>query len=241
MPQFVQPFELSDDALRLREFIFEYWTSKKVAPNLRNIFEAIGLDRRRTQKALKELQLAIMVVVNQESQNCDILKAPPFSSFPSQAELYIDGEFHSYIGCASEAMAVSNMPPFQDKECRIESFCACCLAPITIVDKAFTMLSCDPVGVLWHVNKNPWDWGNVDMGSMCDSMNFVLDAEHARNYEMQTGTRGVFCSIDAGKEFVRYTATIRMHDYNWPPGTMDPPAIIERFRSLGCDVSVWGA
>ena len=241
MPQFVQPFEFSEDALRLREFIFEYWTSRKVAPNLRNIFEAIGLDRRRTQKALKELQLGIIVVVNQESQNCDILKAPPFSSFPSQAELYIDGEFHSYIGCASEAMAVSNMPPFQDKECRIESFCACCLAPITIIDKAFKMMSCDPEGVLWHVYKNPWDWGNVDMGSMCDSMNFVLDAEHARNYEMQTGTRGVFCPIEAGKEFVRYTATIRMHDYNWPPGIMDPPAIIERFRSLGCDVSVWGA
>jgi hypothetical protein len=66
MPQFVQPFELSEDALRLREFIFEYWCSKKVAPNLRNIFEATGLHRRRTQKALKELQLAIMVVVNQE-------------------------------------------------------------------------------------------------------------------------------------------------------------------------------
>jgi hypothetical protein len=226
MPQFVQPFELTEDALRLREFIFEYWCSRKVAPNLRNVFEAIGLDRRRTQKALKELQLAIMVVVNQESQNCDILKAPPF---------------HSYIGCASEAMAVSNMPPFQDKECRIESFCACCLAPITIIDKAFTMLSCDPDGVLWHVNKNPWDWGNIDMGSMCDSMNFVLDAEHAHRYEMQTGTRGVSCSIEAGKEFVRYTATTRMHDYNWPPGIMDPPAIIERFRLLGCDVSVWGA
>jgi hypothetical protein len=241
MPQFVKPFDFSEDALRLRQFIFEYWCSRKVAPNLRNIFEGIGLDRRRTQKALKELQLGIIVVVNQETQNCDILKAPPFSSFPSQAELYVDGEFHSYIGCASEAMAVSNMPPFQDKECRIESFCACCLAPITIVDKAFTMQSCDPEGVLWHVNKNPWDWGNVDMGSMCDSMNFVLDADHARNYEMQTGTRGVFCPIAAGKEFVRYTATIRMHDYNWPPGMMDPPAIIERFRSLGCDVSVWGA
>jgi hypothetical protein len=72
-------------------------------------------------------------------------------------------------------------------------------------------------------------------------MNFVLDADHARNYEMQTGTRGVCCPIEAGKEFVRYTATIRMHDYNWPPGIMDPTAIIERFRSLGCDVSVWGA
>jgi len=241
MPQFVQPFQFSDDALRLRQFIFEYWCARKVAPNMRNIHEGIGLDRRQIQKALKELQLGIIVVVNQEAQNCDILKAPPFSSFPSQVELYIDDEFHSYIGCASEGMAVSNMPPFQDKECRIESFCACCLEPITIIDKSFKMLSCEPAGVLWHVNKSPWDWGNVDMGSMCDSMNFVMNAEHARNYEMQTGTRGVHCPIEAGKEFVRYTAEIRMHDYHWPPGVMDPPLIIERFRGLGCDVSVWGA
>ena len=84
MPQFVQPFEFSEDALRLREFIFEYWTSRKVAPNLRNIFEAIGLDRRRTQKALKELQLGIIVVVNQESQNCDILKAPRSPRFQAR-------------------------------------------------------------------------------------------------------------------------------------------------------------
>src|SRR6266480_7929254 len=137
MPQYVEPFEFTDDALRLRQFIFEYWCERKVAPNLRNIAEGIGFDRRRTQQALKQLQLGIMVVVNQETQNCDILKAPPFSSFPSQAELYLDDEFHSYIGCASEAMAVSNMPPFQGKECRLESYCACCLQPITIISNTF--------------------------------------------------------------------------------------------------------
>lgn len=241
MPQYVPPFEFTDDALALRQFIFEYWCSRKVAPNLRNIHEALGFDRRRIQNALKQLQLGIIVVVNQEAQNADILKAPPFSSFPSQVELYIDDEFHSYIGCASEAMAVSNMPPFQGKECRLESFCACCLEPITIVDRSFEMLSCEPGGVLWHVSKSPWDWGNVDMGSMCDAMNFVMNAEHAERYERQIGARGVSCPIGAAKEFVRYTAEIRMHDYHWPPGVMDPAAIIERFRSLGCDVSAWGA
>lgn len=241
MAQNVPPFEYTEDALRLRQFIFEFWCERKVAPNLRHIHEALGMHRRQIQQALKQLQLGITVVVNQDAQNCDILKAPPFSSFPCQVELYVDGEFHSYIGCASEGMAVSNMPPFQGKECRLESFCACCLEPITIVDRSFEMLSCDPGGVLWHVSKNPWDWGNVDMGSMCDSMNFVLNEEHAERYERQIGARGVFCSIAAGKEFVSYTAKTRMHDYHWPPGAMDPPAIIERFRSLGCDVSVWGA
>ena len=241
MPQMMPPFELTDDAKALRQFIFEYWCSRGVAPNLRNIFEGIGFDRRRTSNALKQLQQAIMVVVNQDATNCDILKAPPFSSFPSQVELYIDDQFHSYIGCASEALAVSNMPPFQGKECRLEAFCACCLEPITIIDKSFELISCDPGDVLWHVSRSPWDWGNVDMGSMCDAMNFVMNAEHAEAYERQIGMRGVTTSLDGGKEFVRYTATIRMHDYHWPPGIMDPADIIERFRGLGCDVSVWGA
>jgi len=46
----------------------------------------------------------------------------------------------------------------------------------------------------------------------------VLDAEHAERYERQIGMRGVTTSLEGGKEFVRYTATIRMHDYHWPPG-----------------------
>ena len=55
----------------------------------------------------KELQLGIVITVDEDTHNCNLLKAPPFSSFPSQVELYIDDKFHSYIGCASEAMAVS--------------------------------------------------------------------------------------------------------------------------------------
>ena len=47
--------------------------------------------------------------------------------------------------------------------------------------------------------------------------------------------------IGAAKEFVRYTAETRMHNYHWPVAGMDPAAIIERFRSLGADVSAWGA
>ena len=101
MPQNVEPFEFTEDALRLRQFIFEYWCDRGFGPNYRNVHEALGLDRRRIMQAYKQLQLGIIVVVNQDSQNCDLLKAPPFSSFPSQVELYIDDKFHSYIGCAS--------------------------------------------------------------------------------------------------------------------------------------------
>ncbi|MFN8027809.1 MAG: hypothetical protein U0W40_16055 [Acidimicrobiia bacterium] len=39
------------------------------------------------------------------------------------------------------------------------------------------------------MSRSPWDWGNVDMGSMCDAMNFVMNEEHAERYERQIGMR----------------------------------------------------
>lgn len=240
MPQNVPSWEWSDHALRLRQFVFEFWCANGRGPNYRNVHEAIGLSRREIIQAYKELQLGIVVVVDEDAQNCNLIKAPPFSSFPSQVELYIDDRFHSWVGCASEAMAVSNMPPFQGKDCRLEAFCACCLEPITIVSNTMHITRVSSPDVRVHINTSPWDWINVDMERMCDSMNFVLDDEHADRYERQTATRGIRCTLAQATEFSRSVGTARMHDYHWPVGRMDPAAVIERFRASGVDVSPWG-
>ena len=78
-------------------------------------------------QAYKELQTGIVMVVDQDSPNCDILKIAAVLAFPSQVEMYIDDRFHSFIGCAHEAVAVSKMPHFAGKEVRLESYSACCL------------------------------------------------------------------------------------------------------------------
>ena len=53
------------------------------------------------------------------------------------------------------------------------------------------------------------------MMHMCDSMNFVIDADHADRVERQICRRGVLLDLDQTTEFVTYTATQRMHDYHW--------------------------
>ena len=63
----------------VRKFIFDFWAETGRAPNLRHMHEGTGLARRRIVQALKLLQTGIVVVVDQDSPNCDILKAPPFS------------------------------------------------------------------------------------------------------------------------------------------------------------------
>ena len=119
--------------------MFDFWCEHGRGPTLREVHEATELDRRSIMAAYKELQLGIVVAVQEDTQNCNLLKAPPFSSFPTQVRAYIDDEFHSFVGCASEAVAFSHMPPFKDKTVRLESHCACCLEPVTLVSKNFEL------------------------------------------------------------------------------------------------------
>jgi hypothetical protein len=240
MPQRVPEFEFSDEAKTVRALIFAFWCDNGRGPTLREVNEATGLDRRRIIAAYKELQLGIVITVDEDTQNCNLLKAPPFSSFPSQVRAYIDGEFHSFVGCASEAVAFSHMPPFKDKEVRLESHCACCMQPITLVSKNFELQSVDPPGVFLHISLSPYDWNNVGMIRMCDSMNYVIDAEHAERYERQISGRGVLVNLDQAKMFVQNVANERMWNHDWKPGILNPKMVIKGFQMMGVDTSPWG-
>ena len=239
MPQNVHEFDFSDDAKRVRAYLFDFWCENGRGPTLREVHEATGLDRRGIGAAYKELQLGIVMTVQEDTQNFNLLKIPPFSSFPTQVRAYIDDEFHSFVGCASEAVAFSHMPPFKDKTVRLESHCACCLAPVTLVSKNFELQSVEPAGVMLHISLHPFDWNNVDMLRMCDSMNYVIDEQHAQRYERQTGTRGVLVNLEQAKMFVQNVANERMWNYHWKPGALNPKAVIKGFKMMGVDTSPW--
>jgi hypothetical protein len=237
MPQNVPAFEFSDAAKALRAFVYEHWCAKGYGPNLRAVHDGTGFDRRTIVQAYKELQLGIICVVDQDSVNCNLLKFQPFSSFPSQVEVWMDGRFHSYAGCALESVAISKMPPFAGKELTLKSYCACCLGAIelTATDGVVTA----PDGVLVHISTSPWDWNNDDILHQCDSMNFVLSEAHAQRYEATVSRRGVLLTIDQTAMFVKATGDARMHDYDWAPATIDPKAVIYGMKQLGVDVTSW--
>jgi hypothetical protein len=240
MTQQVPEFQFGDDALRLRQFIYEYWAEHGHGPNLRAAHEGTGLGRDDLLRAYRQLDLGVICVVDHDSQNCNLLKAQPFSSFPSQVEVHLDGRFHCYAGCAMESMAISKMPPFTGKEVRLESYCACCLAPVSIMTRDGEVISRQPESVLIHVSMSPWDWNKTNITSMCDSMNFVADAEHATGYEKKISRRGVLFGLDQAQRFVADTAKNRMHRYDWPPARVMPERIIAGIRALGVDVTNWG-
>ena len=121
MPQNVPAFQFSDDAKRVRQFIYEHWCRTGRGPNLRDTHEATGLSREGIVTVYRELDLGLIVTLHQATNNASILKCQPFSSYPSQVAVHLEGRFHCWAGCAMESIAISKMPPFAGKELGLES------------------------------------------------------------------------------------------------------------------------
>ncbi|MCH8190118.1 MAG: hypothetical protein IIC80_02050 [Chloroflexi bacterium] len=235
----VPPFEWREDSLKLRQFVYEFWCERSYGPNMRDMHEGVALSRRQILDALYELQMGGMCVLDLNSPHQSMHRFLPFSGYPTPVKAFIGDRFLGYIGCAMETVAFSKMPPFEGQEVRIESYCACCLAPVTVTSKDGKTLSQQPGTVLIHVGLNPWDWNKISHNPMCDSMNYVIDAGHARKYEGMVSSKGVVFTMTQAEGLVKGVADNRMWDYNWPTGSGDPGQVIESIRSLGVDVSPW--
>jgi hypothetical protein len=240
MPQNIPEFTFGEDALRVRQFLYEYWCEHGHGPNLRAVHEATGLARERIIDAYKQLELGGTLVLDPLTQNGNVLKIQPFSTYASQVEVHIGGKFHSFAGCAMESVAISKMPPFAGKELRIESYCACCLEPVTITTRDGEILTRKPESVRIHVSLSPHEWNTVNIVAMCDGMNFVHDADHAAAYEKKVARRGVLFTLEQAQRFVADTGNNRMHRYDWPPVSVRPEKILNGIKALGVDVSNWG-
>jgi hypothetical protein len=206
---------------------------------LRDCHEALGFDRRTVQQAYKLLDLGLNVTVDQRTQNLHLLKAPPFSAYPTQVAMYDEKGFHSYIGCPHEALGASNAPQVRGKRLRFEMFCACCLEPIVLVLQDYEILECSHPEPLVHVSQTPWDWNSVDMIGMCDATNIVIDADHGARYERMQSARAVTMTLEQARAYIRFVVERRLWDYHWPPLSMDPAAIVARLAELGVDVAPW--
>lgn len=239
MPHNVAPFDWSENALALRQFNYEHWCEHGHGPNLRDVHEKLGFGRRDAIEIYKELMLGIGCTIEPDSLNCPVLRFQPFASFPTQVKAYVDGKFHSYAGCSMEAVAFSNMPPFKDREVRLESYCMCCLEPVWFTTVNGEVVDKCP-SLLLHVCSSPYDWCNDDLMIQCDHMNFVIDMDHAEKFEREACRRGVVFTLDEAKKFIAGSVGERMWNYHKPTERHDPAAIIDGVRSLGIDVTNWG-
>jgi hypothetical protein len=192
-------------------------------------------------RAYRELQLGICCCIDLFSNQANVYRFLPFSSFPTPVKALLDGKFHSFCGCALETPSFSKLPPFKDRTVTFESYCVCCFEPLRFDAVNGAMVDQSPAEFLVHVSTSPYDWQLVDTNYQCDSFNFVLDADHAERYERQVGRRGVVFTLEQAHKFAGGSGDKRMWNYHWPPEVSSPTSVIEGARGLGVDVSAWTA
>jgi hypothetical protein len=131
------------------------------------------------------------------------------------------------------------MPSFAGKELRLESYCSCCLAPITLLIRDGEIVGGATDSVRIHVSLHPNDFGIPTVMPMCDSMNYVIDVDHALTYERKIDRRGILLTIEQARSLVRLVGDVRMHDYHWRVAPLTVDAVITNFRLGGVELSNW--
>ena len=182
-----------------------------------------------------------MISRSSRRRNASILKCQPFSSYPSQVAVHLDGRFHCWAGCAMESIAISRMPPFAGKDAGARIVLRLLSGPRVADGGDGNVEAKTPAAPRIHVSTTPREWNAANIVCMCDSMNFVHDAEHAARYEQPISRRGVLFTLEQAKRFVTGTGDARMHRYDWEPVPLIPARVIAGIKAIGVDVSNWGA
>ena len=65
----------------------------------------------------------------------------------------------------------------------------------------------------------------------CDSINFVIDSDHAERFEREPCRRGLFCTLDQALAFVSNSAGERVWTPNRPSKAMDPTTVVETYKA----------
>lgn len=239
MPQNVPTFQLTDKALKVRKFLYDYWCATGHGPNLRDVHEATGLTRLQILMAYRELDLGNVLNFDKQTQSAINLKCPPFSASPSHVKIFVDRRFLAYSGCALESLAASKLPPLAANNVQLESYCPCCMKPISVPVRNGVVLEASPASALVHISSSPWDWDVTDFLQQCDSMTYAIDADHADRYEHQISRRGVLLTLEQACHMIADIGSKRMWDYNWHHPPTKPEDTIASIKALGVDVSSW--
>jgi hypothetical protein len=231
------PFELSDDAKRVRRALEDALIEHGRTPNTTALAISLGLTVEAARDALLELEHGIQVMFVPGTE--DILKVPPFSNAPTRHAVSVDGEQRWYGGCAAESCAVA--PIFRGREVTVTSSCPDCGGPIEVVFHGSEVVSITPPTAVVHWGVHPRDFA-TDLVVSCDRINFFVDATHARIWEERvSGEPGVVTTIEATVRATAGIAASRHWDYDRGPeySALDGTPLLDAVRSTGADLTPW--
>jgi hypothetical protein len=230
----------SEEARAVLDFLYRFWAAERRPPETRDVVLGTGLGFREIRRAYRELQQGFALVFDDQSLNLGLAKVTPFSATPTPVRLEHEGHFHSYLGCPAEALTVGCMPMFCDYVLTVKGSCSCCYEPIELQVKGDDVLSAAPREPLIAFLASPYDWEDgVPADKVCDAIRFVLDGDHAKRLERQTGRRAVLLTFAQLGTLSQPIGKARMWDPHWPPMRVDGQVMVDALTHVGVDVTPW--
>jgi hypothetical protein len=227
-------FEFSEDAKRIRMFLYNHFVAQGSSPQLTTIRHDLDMSQEQTWDGLHELERANFVIFVPGTE--DILKVPPFSALPNRFRLTAEDGRKWYAGCAGEATTLNGFLP--GVRVTIDSSCPTCWEPISFEVRDREMLSLQSDEAVIHIGTHP-DRFRENWIVTCDSINFFCSPEHVTEWEKAVPERrGAHFPIQNAMKWTDRTAQLRL-DYDRPSNQYVPGAWRNSFPALGADVSAW--
>ena len=226
-------FEFSEDAKRVRKYLYDYFVANGTSPELASIRDDLMLSQDQTWEGLHQLERANFVVFVPGTE--DIVKVPPFSAVPNRFRLVAEDGRHWYAGCAGEATTLNAFLP--GVRVSVRSWCPTCWDPIVFELRDREVLSMPCTDAVVHIGTHP-DHFRDNWVTSCDSINFFCSAAHVAEWEHAVPQRiGAHFPIQNVMKWTDGVAAMRL-DYD-RPSNQYTPGMWRSYARLGADTSVW--
>jgi hypothetical protein len=227
-------FEFTEDAKRVRKYLYDYFVKHGGSPELAAISEDLELSQGQTWDGLHELERANFVIFVPGTE--DILKVPPFSAVPNRFRVTAEDGRRWYAGCAGESTTLNAFLP--GVRVTVNSRCPTCWGPITFQIRDREVLSLESEDAVIHIGTHP-DRFRANWIVTCDSINFFCSPNHVAEWEEAVPERkGAYFPIQNAMKWTDKVARLRL-DYDRPSNQHVPGAWRASYPALGADVSAW--
>ncbi|MCI4347352.1 MAG: alkylmercury lyase family protein [Thermoplasmata archaeon] len=173
----------------VRKFVFDYFLEHSVPPVAELIALQFGLDPLSIRHSLEQLDAAHHLRLLPGTSR--ILMAFPFSAIATPFRVTRANGRVYFANCAWDAVAFL---PMLHESIRIDSYCAHCNAPVTILLNADSPA---PEGPLVYLGRPAHEWWDDIIDTCSNTMVFLLSEAHYNEWGDEKGEKaGVTLSIE---------------------------------------------
>ena len=216
----------------VRKFVFDYFLEHSVPPVAEQIATQLRLGLPGVRRSLDELDAAHHLRLVPGTSR--ILMAFPFSALATPFRVSRAGGRTYFANCAWDAVAFL---PMLREPVQIDSYCAHCNLPLTVVLDPETSAPAESEAPIVYLGRPAAEWWEDIISTCSNTMVFLRSEHHPREWRSEkVGTDGAALSID---RTVRLSEPIYQGKFDLGYSRASKEELQSHFARLGLSGPFW--